>query len=46
MDRALLGYRQEHPPLFGGEITLKLDFNVDLIDQAAVSGALGVHLLM
>jgi hypothetical protein len=47
---ALFGYRNQDLPLFGRELTLELDLNVDLIDQAAcafaVSGVLGVHLPM
>ena len=50
MDRALLGYRKQGPPLFGRELTVELDLDVDLIDQAAraiaVSAVLGVHLPM
>jgi len=48
MDRAFLGYRKQHPPLLGRELTLELDLDVDLIDQAArakaISAVYGVHL--
>jgi hypothetical protein len=48
MDWTLLGYRKQCLPLFGRELALELDLDVDLIDQGiralAVSAVLGMHL--
>jgi hypothetical protein len=48
MDRTLLGYREQYPPLMGAELAPELDLDVYLIDQAAgalsVSAVLGMRL--
>jgi hypothetical protein len=48
MDRTLLGYRKQCLPLFGRELSLEVDLDVDLVERThhaiAVGGVLGVHL--